>query len=217
MKYTLSTILCLFMSAAMGQVKVIVPLATKIQLDGVVQKDEWNKATSVQLKGGGECLLLHDGKDLHIALRGLSEAWTHIYIPVKDGILVMHASSALGSSLYKTTDGKAWSQSSKFSWALRDPSLSEVNNKNRKDYYNANGWVASTMRMGNGSEIELTFRIDLLADNKLAVVYTQNADSPHYWPETLSDASVQKEVVWGNNELSVQFQPDIWAQLSFQK
>jgi hypothetical protein len=160
-------------------------------------------------------IFFHHEDNVYVAIKAKSEGWCHIYLPLNTGVLVIHASSGLGSSLYTSGDGKVWKQSNKFAWAMRDPSVSEEANNKRKEFLKENGWVASTWNMGNKNEYEFIINKQLHIANKLAIVHAADAGSPRYWPASLRDASIKREVVWGDNALDVIFDMAQWGELIF--
>jgi hypothetical protein len=194
---------------------VAVPPGSAVILDGVLEDAEWRTAREEPLTGGGSVFLMHDDAHLYIGLRGLAEGWSHVYLPEGDDVRVLHASAALGSVRYEPDAAGAAQPDHPFSWALRDTSLGEAAAE-RAAFLDEHGWVASTGRMGRPNEIEFKVAKSALQEGRLAVVFASDAKAPQYWPSTLSDDTLEADLLFGNTPEDLGFQPATWARLSWQ-
>lgn len=83
-----------------------------------------------------------------------------------DDVLILHASAALGMLRYTRSDS-AWTSKDRFSWAMRDTSMSVTALAERGAYLKEHGWVASTSRMGRPGETEFLVRRTILPEGDL--------------------------------------------------
>jgi hypothetical protein len=134
------------------------PGANDIQLDGVINDNEWKDAKEHQLVGGGKLWISRKGRELYIALKGEKQAWAHVYLVHKDTVRVLHASAALGEAKY-VEQNNLWRPVETFTWDLRDRVYNNELAGKQKGYYQQHGWVANNNNTGNGMTFE--FKLDL--------------------------------------------------------
>jgi hypothetical protein len=185
-----------------------------VQLDGVINADEWKGAKEADLRGGGKVFFRRDGNVLYVALKGVSKGWAHVYLSHNDTVHVMHASAALGSVTYFPQEAK-WSTIQKFNWQLRDRSYSDTTARKMEDYFRQNGWVANNVNIGDGMTAEFKIDLSRFATQKLAFacLFASKPETPSYYPEDLSDHTILKDLVYGNAPAQLEFNPKTWHKL----
>jgi len=196
---------------------VRVPKGNSITLDGKLSAEEWKGALKQELKGGGEVWLMHDGNQLLVGLRAPAEGWGHLYLTLGKQVHVLHASAALGKAVYQPDEAGLWQPVQSFKWELRDQTQSNDALVTRAAYLEANGWIASTNRMGTPCELEfkVSARYRQGREMKLAVMCASDAKQPRFWPRTLSDDSLKETLVYGDTPAGLNFVPAQWAVLEW--
>jgi hypothetical protein len=157
-------------------------------------------------------LFRYDGEYLYVGVRGTGNGWSHLYLSRGDGVLVHHASAALGMTTYRPDKDQKWQSSNPFSWDVRDRTVTPETQKKMDDYLSRNSWVANNNNMGNRNEIE--FKVKPQANSiRVAVVYATDAKDPRFFPETLSDDTLKEDLVRGNTPPDLKFAPGGWANI----
>lgn len=194
--------------------QVEIPKPSKaINIDGVIGEQEWADALRQELTNGGELFLKGDNSHLYVGLRGLKQGWGHIYVWGADSVYILHASAALGTAIYRKGEAGKWNPVQNYSWSLRGASQSE---EAREEFLRSHLWLANNNSMGSRREIEFKVaRAILTADPHIAVLYAADAQSPAYWPATLKDDCLKRELVFGNTPSDLQFDQNLWMRLAF--
>lgn len=198
-----------------AQMQIAVPLGRSATIDGKIEPAEWTDATQRELTNGGKLFLKYDGKYVYIAMRGIKEGWSHVYLggqPDAD-ILVSHASAALGRSIYKKDVKGFWQPSNPFVWEIRDRTISAGTRSAMDGYFNKNGWVASNNNMGNASEVEYKFSPATRNMLKFAAVF-MSGETAQYFPASLSDDTLKKNLISGTTPADLKFDVTRWATLA---
>jgi hypothetical protein len=196
----------------------LAPGAT-ITIDGKIEDAEWKGAGSFPARNGGTVFFAYDGNYLFIGVRGPAQGWSHLYLNDGEdtGVLVYHASAALGSTVYwPGKDGK-WQSSNPFSWELRERVINPEFQKKMDDYLAKNFWVANNNNTGNRNEIE--FKIKPRGDKpvRVGLVFAVGETGRYFFPETLSDDTLKDELVRGNTPSDLKFEPAQWATVILEK
>jgi formylglycine-generating enzyme required for sulfatase activity len=200
-----------------GQPTLIdVPLGHSITIDGVVDEREWAQAVALTIGDGRQVLLQHDREHLHVGIRGTELGWVHLAVRSDDGVLVWHASAALGTFGYEKADS-TWRLTRTSGWSMRDTSQADTARRARDRHLQVHGWVASTAWMGTPEDREFTIRLGMLDDSlpRLALLYATDEEAPRYspWPTALSDGVLSESLMKGEAPTWLQFKPDTWATL----
>lgn len=105
-------------------------------IDGRIGPEEWQDASVFALANGGSVYLKHDGQLVYIGVRGVKAGWSHVYLSdgVSTDVSVIHASAALGKSVYRLNQDKLWQPANDFQWELRDTAISAETRKKMDDY-----------------------------------------------------------------------------------
>jgi hypothetical protein len=184
-----------------------------IAIDGKIDAAEWKGAASFPAKNGGTVFFRYDGNYLFVGVRGPEYGWSHLYVNDGDGTgaHVYHASAALGATAYKPDNSGKWQPSNPFSWDLRDRVINPEVQRKMDDYLSKNFWVANNNNTGNRNEIE--FKVKPTGDKpvRVAVVFAVGERGRYYFPETLSDDTINDQLVRGNTPADLKFDPSQWA------
>jgi hypothetical protein len=194
---------------------VDVPSGSAAVIDGTMETAEWADGVTFDLTGGGKLLLKHDRSFLYAGLRGSRKGWCHFYLSRGNDrtVEVLHASAALGRTVYTRDDRAKWQPSNPFSWELRERVLNEDAKKKFDAYLSRNGWVASNSNMGNPEEIEFKIKLDR-GTLRIAAVYAFEAKGFQYFPASLADDSLKSELVVGNTPVDLSFDPKQWVEIN---
>jgi hypothetical protein len=195
-----------------------IPKGAAITLDGKLEDEEWKNAVTHELVGGGQVLLQHDGRHLFVGIKGVKEGWSHLYLTNGQDVFVLHASAALGATTYSRQSDGTWQPTQPFKWELRDRSLSQQANAAREDYLQKHGWVATVARMRQATDPEFKVAARLWGGGKfrLAVIFISAPEAPQYWPKTLADDSLKRELLAGNTPAGLKFNSEVWASAELQ-
>lgn len=183
-----------------------------IRLDGRLAEREWTEATEHPLTNGGRLLLHQDTSYLFVAVEGVGEGWSHVYVLGRDTVHVLHASAALGTARY-VRDGSPWRLVSPFVWSVRDTTISEAAEAARAAFAAREGWVANTNGMGAGHVIEFRIADDLFGSEapRLAVLFAEDPAAPSYWPASLADATLDADLIRGTPPPHLVLVPSTWG------
>lgn len=188
--------------------------SSAVRLDGQIGDEEWADASRHDLVGGGELLLMRDD-DVYAAVRGEDFGWAHLYVPRGDTLFVLHASAALGTAVYVRDTADRWTRSAAFEWGVRDTTFSPHAEAERTAFFAEHGWVANTNMMGTRRVIEFRISTSLLRPSgaRLAALFASDPAHPQYWPEGLTDATLDAELIRGTPPARLRFEPARWALL----
>lgn len=192
-----------------------------ITVDGKIEEAEWKDAAVFDLTGGGRVFFKTDGEFLFVGVRGTRKGWSHLYISQGESgdVAVMHASAALGMTVYSQNIDKLWQPSNPFAWVLRDRAITAETQKKMADYLSKNSWLANNANMGNQTDIEFQVKLHASAAKALyvAVLHTADAKSPNYFPAGLKDDTIKEELVYGNTPNDLKFDLNSWAKIVLEK
>jgi hypothetical protein len=195
-----------------------VPHGSAPQVDGTLGKDEWADAARYPLARGGELFLKHDGKTLHVGIRGDAPAIASIAVLDGDRVRILHSSASLGTAVF-LEDGEQWQPKQRFEWKCRGTRLDERLEKERQTYLTENGWLGSVIRMGDPNVAEITISRKLLAGKnpRIAVVNLPINRNPNeaasWWPSHLEDSCRDLGLLFGRSGSPLRFKPADWASL----
>jgi hypothetical protein len=186
-----------------------------IKCDGVIDKKEWEGSIEYSLTDGGRVLYKRVENVLYIAMISKAKSWGHVYISNGESIKILHASAALGSILYKSSNGAWVNTDTVFKWEFRDRVFNDESSAKMNEYYKKNGWVANNINIGDGKTIE--FRIDLMTMSKkiehIAFVMADYDVKLQWHPSTLNDDTVFPKLVQGYASANMNFKPDTWRKI----
>jgi hypothetical protein len=189
-----------------------------VTIDGKIEEKEWSDASVFDLSGGGKVFFKYDGEYLLIGVRGVKKGWSHLYLTQEENpdVSVMHASAALGMTLYSRDKSNLWQPANPFAWDLRDRTLTAETQEKMSEYLAKNFWAANNNNMGNPTEIEFQVKPPRSASGKpfyVAVVYTADAKNPQFFPATLKDDTIKEELIYGNTPNDLKFDRSGWAKI----
>jgi len=180
-------------------------------LDGTISNGEWSSAYIGQLTGGGEVLLMQDGTYLYLGMRRREDVIGTVCLDLGDSVAVLHSSAAIGSAAYRRTQGK-WVLSRRFTWELRDSTMSAVAQEEREAYLQREGWVATNASVGARTDTE--YKIAMPSGRvRLAVVPMSvgaGYEEVAWWPSRLADGCRSGGLRTGYLPADLQFAPDAW-------
>jgi hypothetical protein len=190
-----------------------------VVIDGKMEEAEWKDASVFDLTGGGRIFLKHDGEYLYFGVRGAKHGWSQLYLSEGEStdVYVLHASAALGMSVYRLDKNRLWQPANDFSWELRDRTINADTNKKMADYLAKNFWVANNNNMNNKneSEFQLKPRNSAARHFRLAVEYV-TGDEKQFFPATLDDDSLKSKLALGFAAPDLKFNHGQWAKISLE-
>ncbi len=170
------------------------------------------------MKNGGTVFFRYDGNHLFVGVRGPEYGWSHLYVSEEKvpGVLVYHASAALGMTSYQPDKAGKWQPSNPFSWSLRDRVLNPEVQKKMDDYLAKNFWVANNNNTGSRNEIEFKMK-PRGSKVRVAVVFAVGESGRYFFPENLADDTINDNLVRGNTPADLKFDPAQWATIILEK
>lgn len=204
---------------AQAPVELRVPHGAPVTMDARLTPSEWENAAVVELSDGGELRLQHDGRFLYLGLRAGAPGFPSVCVIGSDVVRVLHASAALGRAEY-VRDGDAWAVRAPFAYGLRTRDTTEAARAERAAYLRDNGWLATTMYMGDRTQKEMQIPLAYLRDDDVRVAVAYMRDAPNtrgpsaVWPGRLADGCVDATLVKGFAVKRARFAPERWARLT---
>ena len=192
-----------------------------VTIDGKIDETEWKDALGFDLTGGGRVFFKTDGTHLFVGVRGTQKGWSHLYLTTGENtgsVSVMHASAALGMTVYAPDKNNLWQPANPFAWDLRDRTVTAETGKKMADYLAKNFWTANNNNMSTSNEIE--FQVRPRDGNKtlyVAIVYAADAKNPQFFPATLKDDTIKEQLVYGNTPNDLKFDREQWAKIVLEK
>lgn len=191
-----------------------------VAIDGQIEEKEWQDALSFDLAGGGRVFFKHDGDYFYVGLRGVKNGWGQIYLSEGESsdVYVLHASAALGMSVYRLGKNRLWQPANEFVWDLRDSAITSETQKKRADYLKNNFWVANNIHMTDKNEFEFQLkpRNPTTKQFRVAVEYLAG-DEKQFFPASLADDSLNVKLASGSTPPDLRFNHRQWAQISLEK
>ena len=208
---TLSFSLALFAS---GPRSIIANRVAKPPVvDGKVQPVEWKGATHVGLsEGQGEALLVHDGNYLYVGIIGFRPGIASLCYPNKNGLVVLHASAALGTAAFEPADGK-WRLTHPFTWTNRDTGKSPEAMADREKFLTSKGWFANTSPT---ALLMREYQLPIRGKQEVALTIGFYTIEPGKqilgsWPPNLEDDCADLELASGYTDREFSFDPSKWG------
>ena len=180
-------------------------------LDGTFSGWEWSGAYAAPLTGGGEVRLMHDDGYLYLGVQRRQDLIVTVCVDRGDTVAALHSSAALGTATYRRAQG-GWNLTRRFTWELRDSTMSASAQQEREAFLQREGWVATNAYVGARTETE--FKIAIPSGRvRLAVVpmsvgvgYEETA----WWPSWLADDCRSGALLTGYLPPQLQFAPGSW-------
>lgn len=194
--------------------EILLPPGNEASIDGVLMPEEWEPAIQVDLVGGEQLFLMHEGGYLYLGIRAKPEPVTSICVDQSDRVSILHSSAAIGTAVYQLGD-EDWEQIIDFEWCCRDTTDSPQAQEARQTHLLQEGWVASNGRMGNPDEVEYQIA---MPDDSLRLAVT-SIGAPNYssvisWPEELEDDCSSLDMIGGPIPEQAQFSVEEWITLT---
>ncbi len=188
-----------------------------VTIDGKIDAAEWKDALDFDLTGGGRVFFKTDGAHLLVGVRGAQKGWSHLYLMRGEDtvVSVMHASAALGMTVYAAGKNDLWQPANPFAWDLRDRTVTEETRRKMTDHLAKNSWVANNNNMTGTSEIEFQVKLAKTGDKTfyVAVAYASDAKNPQYFPASLKDDTVKEDLIYGKTPNDLKFDRSLWAKI----
>ncbi len=220
MKQLVAAVLVVSGASARADEAVHVPRGGGVVVDGRIGEPSWKRAASRSLPDGTGLRFQHDGQHLYVAITSLRPGFPSACASNEETVRILHASAALGSVTYARAVGDWQANDKVFAYGMRNTELTERAVKERRDYLERHGWLASTQGMGEGKVHELQISLDLMESmSKLAVAYfALEAGSIAAWPGSLAadDGCLDASLVRGNVPPRLRFEPRTWADLTLE-
>ena len=180
-------------------------------LDGTFLGGEWSGAFVAPLTGGGEVRLMHDGGYLYLGVQRRGALIVTVCLDRGDSVAVLHSSAAIGTAIYRRAQNVR-DLARRFTWELRDSTMSTAAQREREAFLLREGWVATNAYVGAGTDTE--FKIAIPSGRaRLAVVpmsVGQNYEETAWWPGRLADGCRARALLTGAPPAQLQFAPDSW-------
>jgi hypothetical protein len=180
-------------------------------LDGTLSGGEWSGAYVAPLTGGGEVRLMHDGGYLYLGVQRRGALIVTVCLDRGDSVAVLHSSAAIGTAIYRRAQN-GWDLARRFTWELRDSTMSAAAQQEREAFLQREGWVATIAYLGANTDTE--FKIAMPSGRvRLAVVpmsVGENYQEIAWWPGRIADACRSDDVLSGPLPAQVQFAPGSW-------
>lgn len=194
---------------------VRVPRGAAITIDGKADDAEWRDAVSQPLSNGGTLWLKHDDRFLYLAVRTAASVYPSVCVQRGDTIRIVHASAALGIGVY-TRSGSAHALAAPFTFGMRNVGTDAAAIAERRAFLVANGWLASTVRMGNERDREMQIPIAFMQPGAARLglgLMQMSTDGVLVWPVPLTDACGATKMVQGFLPERAEFNTALWAEL----
>lgn len=188
-------------------------------VDGKVNPVEWKGATHVGLsEEQGEALLLHDGNFLYVGIIGFRPGVASLCYPNKNGLVVLHASAALGTAAFEQADGK-WRLTHPFNWTNRDTGKSPEAMADREKFLTGKGWFANTHPI---AQLMREYQLPIRGKKEVALTigfYTiePGKQTMGSWPPNLEDDCADLELASGYTDREYSFDPSKWGVVVFKE
>ncbi len=188
---------------------ISVPMGVPAQLEGRIIAEEWAAAHEAQLEGGGSLLLMHDGGQLYIGLRGRADSMGSICLAVGDKVMILHSSMGVGTAEYEQVED-GYQRTRGFTWTWWHES-DRPTPEQQAEFLQNEGWVASTVDQGNPGEME--YQVDLSAGPvRLGVIYFAGTDNEVMsWPAQMNDTCRSMSLIQGYPPVIALFHPEQWV------
>ena len=211
----LALIALVYAAHAEAQQSVQVPRATAVTIDGVVNDGEWRNALRMEHPAGTVVRLTRDAEHLYLGITSDRQGFASLCVATGNEVHVLHASAALGLITYRPT-GDVWnSPDTAFRYGMRSTALDETARSQRAAYLAENGWVASTVRMGNdGRSQEMKIAFDRFAlPFNIALGRWLFGNSVEWWPGSATDheGCFSLPLVRGTVPQGIAFKPAFWV------
>jgi len=199
---------------------IAVPNGAAPRIDGVVAADEWAAAHQVEIGAGARLHLMHDDKNLYLAVSGVpAHGFGLACVFVSEGELVhvLHASAKTGSAVYAPAGDAFDPRAKDYAWKEPDALMREEH------------WAASVVDKRDGSSQEFAIALERIAlvsstfSAPIALGYLyldsdtdkddQRMSGLLTWPAGTGDAVTNKELLGGWNPEHLHFARERWARL----
>jgi hypothetical protein len=193
--------------------------AAAVTVDGQLDDREWRDALGFDLVGGGRLLLKYDGEYFYVALRGVERGSTQLYLSddASRDVDILHASAALGTSVYRPDRKGFWQPANPFLWELRDRELTEATKEKMNAYLAKNSWVANNNNMNRQSGVEFKIRTRAAAaERRFAVVHVAGEEKL-FFPAALADDALKSPLAFGDTRPDLKFDLRRWARIVLEK
>lgn len=188
---------------------ISVPKGVAAQLEGRLTLEEWATAHEEKLEGGGSLLLMHDGDQLYIGLRGRADSMGSLCLAVGDEVMILHSSMGVGTAEYEQVE-EGYQRTRGFTWTWWHES-DRPTPEQQAEFLQNEGWVASTVGQGNPGEME--YQVDLSAGPvRLGVIYFAGTDNEVMsWPAQMNDTCRSMSLIQGYPPVIALFHPEQWV------
>jgi hypothetical protein len=192
-----------------------VPRGGAVTIDGRVDDTEWRNATRIEHPAGTVVRLLRDADYLYVGITSDRQGFASVCVAHGNDVHVLHASAALGAVTYRPS-GDVWqSPDTAFRYSMRSTALDDAARSQRATYLAENGWVASTVRMGNdqrSQEMQLSLRRFPLPFSIALARWLLTTSSSEAWPATITDhdGCFSQQLVRGSVPQDLRFKPSFW-------
>ena len=187
-------------------------------LDGTITISERREATDSLKEHGTASFFRRVGDFLLVAIESDSIGVASLCIGNQDEVNVLHASAALGALKFQPRDG-LWYTADRFTWSLRDTSMSSKAQADRLSFLDRLGWVATTSAMGHPRQTEFVIRQSVLPDGKwfvgLGIMPSERPDEIIGLPASSAGDCASPDLVRGVDPTTgLTFNPTAWKEIS---
>jgi len=145
------------------------PVTDTLQhLDGVSAEVERSAATHAILTDEGSFFVQRMDRFLRVTVESEPIGVASLCIGNGDNIFVLHASAALGSLRFRTSED-GWVTDGRFTWEMRESSMSDEAIAERTKYLESHSWIATTSSMGDPRIAEFLVSAELTGTDDIRI------------------------------------------------
>jgi hypothetical protein len=180
-------------------------------LDGTFSSGEWSRAYVGQLTSGGDVRLMHDSGYLYLGVQRRADLVVTVCLDLGDSVAVLHSSAAIGTAVYRRAQD-TWTLTRRFTWELRDSTMSAAAQQERQLFLQREGWVATNAFVGARTDTE--FKIAMPSGRLRLAVVPMSVGSGYqeiaWWPGWLADGCRSEGLLSGYLPGQTQFATRTW-------
>lgn len=190
-----------------------IPAGAAPVLDGVLSEGEWDDALILPLSDSASLYVKHAEGFLYLGVKTQtgSQVVGNITIARGDTIEIHHASYALGPATYRLSDD-VWRLENAFVWSCRTLGFSSAAILEREMFLEANGWLATVVRLGVTDQMEYQISIE---DEPMRMLFRFDVHRAATQDMLTWPLDTQIGIDPGPLPQEAAFHPGTWCEVSF--